>query len=381
MRSNEHLIHKSDLLAAIVEKIETSYAEDISLLVCYGSYVTGGYGPVSDIDFYFVPKTERGGRLGCQFILDDIGYDLWAVSWERLAAISKLEDPLASILMDGEVLFASSQDDLRQLGELKNNLRQNLGSEAVARQMSLRSIDRAKSIYFDLRSGERNRIYINAVNIAETLLFAIAIMNGTYTRKGLKRIEAEIGRFPVSPAGYLDAYRRLIRANDTAEVQHISGELIAETHRVWKARFNSDKMNVDPSELAGFYEEFKSAYNKLLFACDEKNYENAYYAGFMIDRETQSFLSSYAGQGVFPNLIEEVLRNDFEVLHARCLEHERLLLKLLDKHGIKINVYRDINEFRGTFWGREPDRSFRYGADDDAGSRSVRADGCLHQII
>ena len=50
--------------------------------------------------------------------------------------------------------------------------------------------------------------------------------------------------------------------------------------------------NCDTAELAGFYEEFKSAYNKLLLACDEENYENAYYAGFMIDRETQLFLQS-----------------------------------------------------------------------------------------
>ncbi len=44
MRRNSQLIHSSDLLAAIVEKIETTYAEDISLFICYGSYVTGSYG-------------------------------------------------------------------------------------------------------------------------------------------------------------------------------------------------------------------------------------------------------------------------------------------------------------------------------------------------
>jgi predicted nucleotidyltransferase len=64
MRKNRHLINKSDVLAIIVEKIEASYSEDISLLICYGSYVTGDYAGMSDIDFFFVPKTNRGYKLG-----------------------------------------------------------------------------------------------------------------------------------------------------------------------------------------------------------------------------------------------------------------------------------------------------------------------------
>jgi hypothetical protein len=105
---------------------------------------------------------------------------------------------------------------------------------------------------------------------------------------------------------------------------------------------------VDLSELVGFYE-FKSTCNKLLLACDEKIYENAYYAGFMIDRETQLFLTSYTGPGIFPNVINEVLKNDFVNIRSNCLEHERQLIKLLEKNGIGINAYKNSNEFRQYF--------------------------------
>ena len=115
MRRNVPLIDRSDLLAIIVEEIESSYCEDISLLICYGSYVTGEYGGKSDIDLFFVPKTNRGYELGHQFILDDIGYDLWPVSWERLKNLANLEDQPASILMDGAVLFASSDTEKETL--------------------------------------------------------------------------------------------------------------------------------------------------------------------------------------------------------------------------------------------------------------------------
>ncbi|HSL42661.1 MAG TPA: hypothetical protein VK897_04460 [Anaerolineales bacterium] len=349
MHRNSYLINRSDLLATIVEKIEASYSEDISLMICYGSYITGEYGGMSDIDFFFVPKTNRGYELGHQFILNNIGYDLWPVSWERLNSLSRLEDQPVSILMDGEVIFASSEEDLRRLEDLKDNLKHNLNNQVVVNKMSARYIEKAKAIYVDLQNRESDMFFIDAMNVAETLLVAIATLNGTYVKKGLKRIENELDRSLMVPAGFLENYKKLIRTTSKAEVQHIVNELIVETDKIYKSKFEPDKENVVASELAGFYEEFKSTYNKLLLACDEKNYESAYYAGFMIDRETQFFLTRYTGPGTFPNLINEVLKNDFETVRAKCLEHERQLMKLLDKNGIGIHAYKDSKEFRGFF--------------------------------
>lgn len=69
----------------------------------------------------------------------------------------------------------------------------------------------------------------------------------------------------------------------------------------------------------------------------------------MIDRETQSFLTRYTGPGIFPNIIVEVLSNDFVNMRASCLEHERQLIKLLDQNGVGIHVYQDSEEFRQHF--------------------------------
>jgi hypothetical protein len=191
--------------------------------------------------------------------------------------------------------------------------------------------------------------FVDAIYVVETLLIALAILNGTYIKKGFKRIENELDRLFLIPAGFLENYRKLIRTNNKAEIQHIVNELIVETDKICKSKFDYENSNTELSELAGFYEEFKSTYNKLLLACDEKNYENAYYAGFMIDRETQLLLISFTGPRIFPNIINEVLGNDFETIRADCLEHERQLVKLLKKNRIGINVYKDSNEFRQHF--------------------------------
>jgi hypothetical protein len=248
--------------------------------------------------------------------------------------------------MDGVVLFASSEEDLLKLEDLRKGLQQNLKDDATARKMSLKYLDEAKSKYFNLPTREGSELLVDAVRIAETLLFALALLNGTYTRKGLKRIEDELHDFSIKPARFLATYRKLTRTNSKAEVQHLVHELIFETQESWRARFEAHTEPADPSDLAGFYEEFKSTYNKLLLACEEKNHENAYYAAFMIDRETTSFLASLTGPGIFPDMLEEILRNDYETLRAKCIEHEQKLMELLKEHRVKINVYRDMNEFR-----------------------------------
>jgi hypothetical protein len=75
----------------------------------------------------------------------------------------------------------------------------------------------------------------------------------------------------------------------------------------------------------------------------------AYYAGYMVDRETQSLLIRYTGPHTFPKIMDEVMKDDFEALRVNCLEHESQLIQLLDRNGIEINAYQDILEFRQHF--------------------------------
>ncbi len=348
MRQNTSLIRQSDLLAILVEKIETVYPDDISLLICYGSFVTGDHSATSDIDFFFVPKTERGHEFNHQFIIGQIGYDLWPVAWEKLERIAGLEDQPACILMDGKVLYASSSEDLTRLEALQNKLEQNLKDQVVIQRVSALHLQRAKAAWVDLQNNG-DPLYVRAVQLTEVLLEAIAVMNGAWLKKGLKKVEAELGRMAAVPAGFLESYRKWIRADRRVEILQTLNEMIRAVEATWKQLFDPGQKSPDPADLAGFYEEFKSTYNKLLRTCDEQNDEDAYYAAFMIDRETQEFLTDYADPGTFSPLIPAVLTKNFEDVRSACLDHERQLIALLDGFGIKRNIYADIHEFRRNF--------------------------------
>lgn len=56
------------LVVWIEEKVKREYAEDISLVLLYGSFINGTANPKSDIDCYFIPRTERGYELAKTFI-------------------------------------------------------------------------------------------------------------------------------------------------------------------------------------------------------------------------------------------------------------------------------------------------------------------------
>lgn len=58
----------------ITNKVKTEYADDISLVLLYGSYINGTANSKSDVDCYYIPKIERGYNLGIGFIIDGVGY-------------------------------------------------------------------------------------------------------------------------------------------------------------------------------------------------------------------------------------------------------------------------------------------------------------------
>jgi hypothetical protein len=89
----------------LVEKIKKDYSGDVSLVHVHGSYFYNDTHELSDIDLYFVPKTERGFKLGQTFILNGIGFDFWALSWDRLERIANHEEKITSIITDGKIVY------------------------------------------------------------------------------------------------------------------------------------------------------------------------------------------------------------------------------------------------------------------------------------
>ena len=346
MRVNEDLIKKSAILDAIIRRIEVQYPNDVALLVCYGSFVSGGHTASSDIDFFFVPKRAKFSDLAGTFIIAGIGYDLWPVSWQRLQRMAALEETMVSIFMDGIIVYAASDKDVQKADKLKKKLLANLKKNPFTKQSARQHLDKAKALCFDLqeRTGPMD---VTAVTIMEYLLFSLAVMNNTYTKKGVKGIAAELNRFSVQPPRFLDTYQDMTKAQDPKILLTMLKEQITAVGKIWQHKYAAK--TADPSHLEGFYEEFKSTYNKLHQACKDQDYGSAYYAAYMMDRETSETLAPFVTPGTFPVMTAIVKRDGFVAARAAGKAHEKQVLDLLQKYPTDVDEYATQAEFVQAF--------------------------------
>jgi predicted nucleotidyltransferase len=48
------------MVSIFIEEIKTDYPDDVAIMSVYGSYIHNATHEQSDIDFYFIPKSEIG---------------------------------------------------------------------------------------------------------------------------------------------------------------------------------------------------------------------------------------------------------------------------------------------------------------------------------
>lgn len=100
--------------AWIINKVKTEYADDVSLVLLYGSYINGTANSKSDVDCYYIPKTKRGYNLGIRFIIDDVGYDLFPIPWKKIKRISDLKESQLPLVGDVRVIYRANSNDLER---------------------------------------------------------------------------------------------------------------------------------------------------------------------------------------------------------------------------------------------------------------------------
>jgi len=349
---NRELTEKSPIIKAIVDRVDSAWPNDVALLVCYGSFVSGRQRPLSDIDFYFIPSTDRAFALCCQFIINDIGYDLWPVEWQRLEKFANLDDSFASLLADGVVVWAADDASGRRFAELQQRLHANLARQDLTINVAQRSLQTAKAGYFDLAFGNDSLWRSAAIKLVEQLLFALACINGVYLKKGIGNLARELAEMSRVPETFASCYRALAgSANREAGLLLLRDMIDSCSQLVSPDRQAASPTAFNPHDLAGFYEEFKSIYNKLLQACEDRDLLMAYHAASVVDRETQEQLQGLAKNLSFPSLLDLIPAEDFDRLRSACIEHEKLLLRMLAEHKVAVRRFVSVDDFAVFFGG------------------------------
>lgn len=339
------------IVDTLLKRIEKKYKNDISLVVCYGSYITGSAYPSSDIDFFFIPKTKKGYEMSLQFIIDNIGYDFWPLSWERAERIANFEEPMTSIIADGVAIYYGDSNDRKRFELLKEKIKASTNPEnkAVLLNRSEKTLNEAKSLFFDMdnKGNDYEAVSSHCAKIMGMLLNVMALNNSTYIKKAVYNIEQEIKIYSFLPQGYLEQFKLAIRSRTPKEIRNAVRNLICDVDvLLQKMKVENDEGELSNDSFKGFYEELKSTYNKLIHACETKDYIKAFFTAQLIDGEVKSMLGERYNYYNYPNLL--ITPDDdryYDKLLESAKQHESVLVDMLRTFKINISSYGHIEEF------------------------------------
>ena len=282
--------------AWIVEKIRRDFPEDVSMALVYGSYINGTAGAKSDLDCYFIPKTQRGYELARTFLFDDVGYDLFPMDWHRVEGIASLEEGLPPLLGDVQILYSASQEDSARFAALQALQKQNLQDEEYVRRVAAKKCHLAARYCGEMKADlPLNHIRKIAGGMIMVLADAVALYNHDYFHRGTKMQYPDLlSRFPEVPESIPGFYRQTVEAMDAdAVIQAAAGMLEAVCQYIGipvevpadaEMRLPADG-TMDAGQLAGLYEEISATFQKVYLCCENGNHILAFLSAVVLQNE------------------------------------------------------------------------------------------------
>lgn len=329
-------------LEEILKRIETDYASDIDLLVLYGSYVNGNTHAKSDVDLFYVPKTSRSQELCKTYLIQDVGYDLFPISWERLENIARLNEFLIPLLVKGKVLYAQSSKEASRFIQLQNQATTHLSDPLYRTRVAKQRIDEATQ-----RLGKMSLLSDHSMILQESIcrieecIDAVLLSRGIVHLNGIRNFSQDIAQVHDFPTGLTDVFDALAHQKDPS----ICLSLVLEGMRI-ATSFISNEPPVSKTpkvdELTAFYQEAISTYHKVLAACDAEDSRWAYLAAAHLQKEMM-IVENEMGIGILPllDLESEASLSDLKQHVSARWNHFKSKLEEL---GCDVSGFHDVND-------------------------------------
>lgn len=337
----------------IIHKVKTEYADDISMVLIYGSYLNGTMNHKSDVDCYYIPKTERGYKMTVEFIIDGVGYDVFPMSWERVAGIAELKDTLLPLLGDVKIIYSNSTEDLHRFKSFQERMKTNLSDRNYVKAIAKQRWEEASKIGAWMNISKKPaEVRKLAGNIIMTLADAVAIYNNDYFHFGLKKqFENLQNNFKDIPKNIVDDYRNVIEAVNIDEVKKYALHMLKEVCEYLDMKYilpdatipsPTSHPKLDVKWLAGLYEEICSTFNKIYVCCEEENYILAFLSAVCLQRELDD--AREAGCSEY-DLLSDFNYTELNQLYSITKKVERDFVQFIKENGGIMKEYESFEQF------------------------------------
>ncbi|GEM44641.1 nucleotidyltransferase domain-containing protein [Deinococcus cellulosilyticus] len=356
------MLNVFEVADVLVQHIRQTCAEDIALVAYYGSYAQGTATLRSDLDFFFIPATEKGYRQSFQFVVEDIAFDFWPISWERADKMARFEEGFTTLIADSVVIHVRSEHDHQRFLKLREQIaeRQQPDSghpfEALARQ----HIKQVFEPLYQLRQQAEKENLAGCVDAAAQILSVVlqtlALLNRTYFRRGWGKNLDQVRAFVQKPGDLEVQITRIMEATQPQEVQEHCEGLVQDTlDLLIRAHPAKQKGCPDPSRVTGWFEEACGVLDKLLTACEMGDHQTLFFYLAHIQQETFQMLGALhlgewkadLGRGLyrelqFPDLMPHLIQRDFYGLHHGIENLKKQLEQHLVQSGVTVHRFPGI---------------------------------------
>lgn len=334
----------------LIDKIKRDYPGDIAFVVMMGSRIYQDTHAKSDLDLYYVAKTKRGENLAFTFIVDGVGFDFWCVPVERLERMANYEDSKTSIVAEGQLLYAGSEEDRQEFERLRRRAL-DVSDRWGFVQKARKQFQAVYEPWFRLQQAKSlHDARMAAFGVLYPLTWSIALLNRDMVRRGRAKLKGELLRMPLLPEQFSQWYDRLLEAEDPDSLKEACGKLIASTDCLIRSmeeqcRPKTSLVEKLTTEYAGLYEEMINFYNKIEHFCEIGEYAGALFAAVeLTDEYDRVFEATEVSSESLPDMVSAYDPKHIGKFLETVRAHHRALLELLRSKGVPIREFSDFEE-------------------------------------
>lgn len=238
----QELFHKNEkLINMVIERAKRDFPEEIAMIGLTGSFRTGDFHDKSDLDLIIINNNNQGWDISSCFILGDVGYDIYCTPWEtRIEDQAALESPMNSSLIDLQVLYCAKPEYMEKFNAYRQRaldiLAKPIGSECIGR--AKKWLDSAKQEYANtLLAGDLGAVRLASGEVVYNLVNALASLNNTYFKRGLKRYLEDISTWQYLPGNFEAIYMDVINAKTMDEIRNTSYILLRSINNLYNSLY------------------------------------------------------------------------------------------------------------------------------------------------
>lgn len=350
----QQLNNRNDrIIEAVKARAKAVCHNSIALIGITGSFLTGDMHEKSDLDLLIVTNDKDGWKVASCFIIEDVAFDIYCHSWEKLEKMAEYNEPFISKLVDLKFVYCADDKYMQKYLELREKLKKTMASpfENADFDKAKKYWDMALKSYADvMMEDDFHTCKYASCYVMHYIEFAIYMLNKSYVKRGVRYMPKEVCSMEKLPGNFNLHYLDLLKSDTLGAIKESATLLMncVKKHLKEIEYTLTYKKSISPDCLTGSYEEIVSNWkNKMRLAVET----NDAYLSFVTAVSCQLFYDDMYKEYEIDrvDLMKHFDINDLSASEQAFNSAMEEYKQLYAKTGTRILYYNNLDEFESDY--------------------------------